>query len=212
MLTGVDGHTASYAIGDVSYTRTLRLEGVYNLYNAAAALGVVRAVMSDVDRLRGSHTGIGQMLDALAAVTPAFGRGETVYIGSTPVELILVKNPMGFRLALKSFPAEGSATMIIINDEYADGRDMSWLWDVDFTSLAGTGVAAVSGVRADDMALRLAYDSVPGAPADSSISRAVRNFVKTDPEKPHHIYCTYTAMLAARKVLSQITRVEDVGL
>ena len=196
----------------LSYTRTLRLEGVYNLYNAAAALGVVRAVMSDVDHLRGSHTGIGQMLDALAAVTPAFGRGETVYIGSTPVELILVKNPMGFRLALKSFPAEGSATMIIINDEYADGRDMSWLWDVDFTSLAETGVAAVSGVRADDMALRLAYDSVPSAPADSSISRAVRNFVKTDPEKLHHIYCTYTAMLAARKVLSQITRVEDVGL
>ena len=126
--------------------------------------------------------------------------------------MILVKNPMGFRLALKSFPAEGSATMIIVNDEYADGRDMSWLWDVDFTSLAETGVAAVSGVRADDMALRLAYDSVPSAPADSSISRAVRNFVKTDPEKPHHIYCTYTAMLAARKVLSQITRVEDVGL
>ena len=212
VLTGVDGHTASYTIGDVSYTRTLRLEGVYNLYNAAAALGVVRAVMSDVDRLRSSHTGSGQMMDALAEVTPAFGRGETVYIGSTPVEMILVKNPMGFRLALKSFPAEGSATMIIINDEYADGRDMSWLWDVEFTSLAETGVAAVSGVRADDMALRLAYDSVPSAPADSSISRAVRNFVKTDPEKPHHIYCTYTAMLAARKVLSQITRVEDVGL
>ena len=49
--------------------------------------------------------------------------------------------------------------MICINDEYADGRDMSWLWDVDFTSLRGTGVAMVSGVRAWDMALRLEYDA-----------------------------------------------------
>ena len=51
--------------------------------------------------------------------------------------------------------------MIAINDEYADGRDMSWLWDVDFTCLRGEGVAVVTGVRAWDMALRLRYDEVP---------------------------------------------------
>ena len=69
---------------------------------------------------------------------------------------------MGFRLSLASFKPEGCDTMICINDEYADGRDMSWLWDVDFTSLRGTGVKAVSGVRAWDMALRLEYDQGAG--------------------------------------------------
>lgn len=64
--------------------------------------------------------------------------------------------------ALASFPPEGADTMIAINDQYADGRDMSWLWDVDFTSLRPTGVAMVSGVRAWDMALRLEYSKIAG--------------------------------------------------
>ncbi len=100
------------------------------------------------------------LVDALAQVTPAFGRGEVIDVQGSPVELLLVKNPMGFRLALASFPPADCNTMICINDEYADGRDMSWLWDVDFTSLHATGVDAVSGVRAWDMALRLEYDGV----------------------------------------------------
>lgn len=212
VLTKVDGHTATYLIDDQEYSKTLRLEGVYNLYNAAAALTLVRAVMRDVNKARNTFIGTERMLDALAAVTPAFGRGETVTVGKTPVEMILVKNPMGFRLALKSFPAAGCQTMIVINDQYADGRDMSWLWDVDFSSLAGEGAAMVSGVRADDMALRLAYDQVEVAAVDADIERAVKAFLQVKPEQPHHIYCTYTAMLTVRQVLSQITDVEDVGL
>ena len=53
--------------------------------------------------------------------------------------------------------------MIAINDQYADGRDMSWLWDVDFTPLKQAGVSIVTGVRATDMALRLSYDDAPSA-------------------------------------------------
>ena len=67
--------------------------------------------------------------------------------------------------------------MICINDEYADGRDMSWLWDVDFTSLRGTGVKAVSGVRAWDMALRLEYDQVPVESVSTDLEESVVNFV-----------------------------------
>lgn len=133
-------------------------------------------------------------------------------VGDTPVQMILVKNPMGFRLALKSFPSQGADTMIAINDEYADGRDMSWLWDVDFSSLQADGVSLVSGIRADDMALRLAYDQVPVGKVNSGISQAVKQFVSLDPGKPHHIYCTYTAMLTVRQTLSSLTEVEDVGL
>ena len=119
---------------------------------------------------------------------------------------------MGFRLSLASFPPEEHDTMICINDEYADGRDMSWLWDVDFTSLRGTGVAMVSGVRAWDMALRLEYDQVPVAEVDTDLDKAVERFVTANPGTPKHIYCTYTAMLAVRARLGRMTEVADAGV
>ena len=149
---------------------------------------------------------------ALSTVTPAFGRGESIDVNGSTVELLLVKNPMGFRLSLASFPPEEHDTMICINDEYADGRDMSWLWDVDFTSLRGTGVAMVSGVRAWDMALRLEYDQVPVAETDTELDKAVERFVTANPGVPKHIYCTYTAMLAVRARLGHMTEVADAGV
>ena len=93
-------------------------------------------------------------------MAPAFGRGESLVVDGLPLDLVLVKNPSGFRLGLKSFPAAGYATMIAINDNYADGRDMSWLWDVEFDTLREGGVDQLSGSRAYDMALRLQYDDV----------------------------------------------------
>ena len=103
-------------------------------------------------------------------------------------------------------------TMIAINDEYADGRDMSWLWDVDFTSLRASGVAMVSGVRAWDMALRLGYDQVPVADTNTDLEQAVTAFVNANPGTRKHIYCTYTAMLKTRAVLGRITEVRDAGV
>ena len=194
------------ASGDAAIERhtKVKLEGVYNLYNAAAALAVVRAVRPDAK--------IDDLIAAVSRVTPAFGRGEVIDVNGSPTELLLVKNPMGFRLSLASFPPEGADTMIVINDEYADGRDMSWLWDVDFTSLKATGVAQVSGVRAWDMALRLGYDQVTVDAVDTDIDAALAAFVRRDPGKPKHIYCTYTAMLKVRAALGRIAKVADAGV
>ena len=100
--------------------------------------------------------------------------------------------------------------MIAINDNYADGRDMSWLWDVDFTSLTDFG-AYLSGIRAYDMALRLQYDEVPIEKVDPDLTKALRDFIDLHSAAPKRIYCTYTAMLALRKELSKITRVEVVA-
>ena len=101
--------------------------------------------------------------------------------------------------------------MIAINDNYADGRDMSWLWDVDFESLTKLGVSEVSGVRAYDMALRLQYDEVTIGHIDRDLSSALRQFIDNNKDSPKRIYCTYTAMLALRKELSKITKVEVVS-
>ena len=234
-LLAVGGHRASFGIDGETYETGVRLEGVYNLYNAAAALAVVRAVVADAqamflpfeqnvtdELLRQvgisqrmidfAHSTTQAMIDAAAEVTPAFGRGEVIDVNGSSVELLLVKNPMGFRLSLASFTPEGCDTMIAINDEYADGRDMSWLWDVDFSSLRDTGVAMVSGVRAWDMALRLEYDQVPVNSVNTELEEAVSTFVNANPGTPKHIYCTYTAMLKTRAALGKIAEVADAGV
>ncbi|WP_236630851.1 Mur ligase family protein [Bifidobacterium aemilianum] len=211
VLSAVGDHQASFLIDGRSSTTSVKLEGVYNLYNAAAALALVRAVMQGSGRPAEDFSDQ-RLMDALSTVTPAFGRGEAIDVNGVPVELLLVKNPMGFRLSLASFPPVGHQTMIAICDEYADGRDMSWLWDVDFSSLRPTGVAMVSGTRAWDMALRLDYEEVPVAKTDTDLETAVEEFVKADPGTPKRIYCTYTAMLRVRSKLSHLTQVADAGL
>ena len=100
--------------------------------------------------------------------------------------------------------------MIAINDKYADGRDMSWLWDVGFDSLKPNGVSQISGIRAYDMALRLDYDEVAVSDINTDIAQALRNFLGNHPDTPKRIYCTYTAMLSIRRELAKLTAVEVI--
>jgi len=204
VLEEVNDSTAVFSLGTKKITATLKLEGVYNIFNAVAAVALVEAVV-------GSTLDQPKLLRRLETITPAFGRGEKLIVGDQPLELVLVKNPGGFRLGLKSFPAHGYATMIAINDNYADGRDMSWLWDVEFDSLKDTGVSYVSGVRAYDMALRLQYDEVEIGFVEPSLVKALTGFIKVNPDSPKRIYCTYTAMLALRRQLSKMTEVEVIS-
>ncbi len=193
---------AAFSIAGKDFVTPLKLKGVYNIFNSAAALALTRAIVPEAS--------INSLLGALSTVTPAFGRGEVLTVGGQPLELVLVKNPSGFRLGLQSYDPEGYATMIAINDNYADGRDMSWLWDVDFTSLNKHSVY-ITGIRAYDMALRMQYDEVPVEKVETELATALRDFVAQRPDTPKRIYCTYTAMLALRKELSKITRVEVVA-
>lgn len=202
-LDAFDGSRAHFTIAGKKLSSELKLEGIYNIYNAAAALGLVLSVIDSVD--------FDRLQQALADITPAFGRGESIMVDGQPVELVLVKNPAGFRLGLKSFPPENYATMIAINDNYADGRDMSWLWDVDFDSLQQLGVSSVTGIRAYDMALRLQYEEVEVSTVDTDVKKSLKNFLRKEKDRPKRIYCTYTAMLALRRELAKIAHVETVS-
>jgi len=193
---------AAFSIAGKDFVTPLKLRGVYNIFNSAAALALTRAIAPEAS--------INSLLGALSIVTPAFGRGEVLTVGGQPLELVLVKNPSGFRLGLQSYDPKGYATMIAINDNYADGRDMSWLWDVDFTSLEKEPVY-ITGIRAYDMALRMQYDDAPVEKVETELTVALRDFIALHPDTPKRIYCTYTAMLALRKELSKITRVEVVA-
>jgi UDP-N-acetylmuramyl tripeptide synthase len=203
VLKAYTDDTATYTIGKQDLSTSLKLTGIYNVFNSAAALALTEAILAGDFKPQTA-------IDTLATVSPAFGRGETLEIGGQPLELVLVKNPSGFRLGLQSFSPNGYATMIAINDEYADGRDMSWLWDVDFSSL-NAGVSQLSGIRAYDMALRLQYDEVPFTNVDPDLADGLRRFIKSNTDTPKRVYCTYTAMLGLRRELSKITTVEVVS-
>ncbi|HEX6258199.1 MAG TPA: MurT ligase domain-containing protein [Candidatus Saccharimonadales bacterium] len=204
-LIEILGSTATFMIDDKKKAITLKLNGAYNMFNAAAALALVRLVVPQPNRDDAA------LYAALAEITPAFGRGETITVNNQPLELILVKNPAGFRLALQSFDATNYATMIAINDQYADGRDMSWLWDVDFASLRKQGVTVVSGIRSYDMALRLQYDEVEVSEVIPNLADGLTYLLQTTPDVPKRIFCTYTAMLALRRQLKRITDVEHIS-
>lgn len=203
-LNSIDDDTAEFEINNKKYQTSLQLRGVYNIYNAAAAMATTLAIQKD-------KLDTDKLMESLAQVRPAFGRGESLTVNGQPLELVLVKNPAGFRLSLSSFDPKGYATMIAVNDNYADGRDMSWLWDVDFDSLRENGASHITGVRAYDMALRLYYEEVTVASIEPSLGLALSDFIKQNQDLPKRIYCTYTAMLALRRELSKITDVEAIS-
>ena len=201
LLSKIDGQRSVFRISDKNALISTQLTGVYNLLNAAAAIALAR-------QIAGNEV-TGALLLALKNIQPAFGRGETIMLHGIPIELILVKNPSGFRLALLSFARSQAAMMIAINDNYADGRDMSWLWDVDFSKIKA--VSTVSGIRAYDMALRLQYDEVPVEKVEPNLAKALDYFIDNNPDEPKQIFCSYTAMTTLRKLLSDKTEVEKIS-
>ena len=218
VLAKVADNKADFLIDGHRKTTSVKLRGVYNVFNAAAASTIVRAILADADKKDATLAKFDDdaLMESISRVTPAFGRGEVIEVNGAPVELVLVKNPIGFRLALASDKPANHDTMIAICDEYADGRDMSWLWDVDFTCFSGTGVTCVSGTRAWDMALRLQYDKVASRNVNTDLEEDVKTFVNgdfsSDAKNAKRIYCTYTAMLRVRSTLGQIASVKDVGV
>jgi len=202
ILESFKNRSAVFSYNGKTKKVSLKLDGIYNVFNAAAALALVKVI---VDK----NINEASLFKSLENVTPAFGRGEVITIDGQPLELVLVKNPSGFRLGLKSFDPKGYATMIAINDNYADGRDMSWLWDVDFSSLKTDGVAGVSGMRAYDMALRLQYDDVAIGNICTDLRASLKQFNRENKDKPKRIFCTYTAMLAIRKELGKTLKMES---
>ena len=207
-LEAINGQRATVRVDGASHEVDFAIPGVHNLLNACAALGVVLEVLGEDADLPG-------LLATLGTVQAAFGRGEVLTLDGRPVQLSLVKNPAGFRMGLLSAAAQaqaGEVVVVAINDEYADGRDMSWLWDVDFAALRANGVAVVTGVRAWDMALRLRYDDVEVTDVEPDLRKAVALMRRaaTDAERPMRIFTTYTAMLALRSILGEMTDVEEV--
>ncbi len=136
---------------DILFNFTINLTGLYNAYNALAAIAL------------GFETGLNQqeIQKALDTYHAIFGRTEKCTINGNPAIIQLIKNPTGASEVLKTVDLK-SNIVIAINDNYADGRDISWLWDSDFEQLKNAEKLVItSGSRANDMATRLKYAGIP---------------------------------------------------
>ena len=175
------------------------LPGLYNAYNALAAIAAARAL----------DIALPTAARAIAAFHPAFGRLEQLPVDGRLVRLVLVKNPAGFNAAIGALLETGRRPRILaaLNDRDADGRDVSWIWDADFESLAPAIEHAVAtGIRSRDLANRLKYAGVPRERIEvvddwgGAIDRAVGG-VPQGGELV--VIATYTAMLALRGELAR---------
>ena len=111
----------------------------------------------------------------------------------------LIKNPIGANEVLKTVDKD-SNLLIIINDNYADGRDVSWLWDAEFEVINNNkNEIVVSGIRANDMALRLKYAGVEKIKIINDIEKAVEYIGKTA-DNNITILPTYTALLKLNRM------------
>jgi lipid II isoglutaminyl synthase (glutamine-hydrolysing) len=173
----------------------VRLGGLYNAYNLLAAFAVGRALGLERDYMAGR----------LATVAAAFGRQERFEHDGRRFTMMLAKNPTGFNEILRTAGelAQGRHYLVALNDRLADGRDVSWIWDVDFELLAGRAEVVVpAGDRAYDMALRFKYGGVTAASPEPDLGRALDTLIDAMPEGTEaYLLCTYTAMLDLRAEL-----------
>jgi UDP-N-acetylmuramyl tripeptide synthase len=200
-----DLHGAQFTVAIGSERSKVRfpLPGTYNLYNALVAISLAAGL------------GVEQSVTAksLETTEAAFGRMEKVQLDGRTLYLLLIKNPAGFAQVLETFliGRPNVRVLMAVNDLGADGRDVSWLWDVPLEDLAASRPRVITaGLRAADMALRLHYAGTEASVAKSmedAIAKLVRD---TPPGEGAYILPTYTAMLQIRKLLAKRTRLQDV--
>ncbi len=197
-LHGISGSRVRIATPEGELEIELPLPGLYNVYNALAA--VVAGLRSGVSLV--------QVREGLESMRAIFGRVETIEVSGKPVSILLIKNPAGANEVLRTLTLESSNggidVWLALNDRIADGRDISWIWDADF-ELLSQGVRRVicAGTRAPEMALRLKYAGWPeGAievigPIEGSLDAAVA-------ATPDRLFAlpTYTALLELRTLLT----------
>ncbi|MCA9327283.1 DUF1727 domain-containing protein [Candidatus Saccharibacteria bacterium] len=193
-LVGYDEDAVSFKISETPHRYQFHLTGGHNALNLAAALAVTLQISPEADSA--------ELAKAILTVEPAFGRGEVIPLpGGGNLTLQLVKNPGGFTQALRMLELKDYDTVgIAINDDYPDGRDVSWLWDVPFSGIKRPVLCG--GTRATDMANRLKYDEVTTESVEPDLERYIEGFNNTASSASQEaiLFCTYTAMLKIRSI------------
>jgi len=198
-LRGLDGVAFDLTTPDGSARVELALPGLYNVYNALAAAALARSLGSSLEEVAGG----------LERVGAAFGRFERIAVGDRRLLLLLIKNPAGANEAIRTLVDGGAPKLVLValNDAIADGRDVSWIWDVDFEPLIGSLETLVaSGTRAAELALRFAYGGLgrDRIEVEPDLERALDRGLQLTPSGGELVLLpTYTAMLALRRIVAE---------
>lgn len=175
---------------------TANYRGFYNVYNILAAYTAARAAEEEVGRFN----------EMLASFNPENGRMEQFRIKDTSILLNLAKNPAGFNQNISAVMQDDQLKdlIIVINDNPQDGIDLSWLWDVDFDRFkkANVNSITVSGIRCQDMRLRLKYVDIPSV-LEEDIEKAIGERVDNGC-KNLYLLVNYTSLLGTRNVLKRL--------
>ena len=175
---------------------SINQSGTYNIYNGLCAYSIAKELGIDDSVIKKS----------LENQSSSFGRQETINIEGKDVKIFLVKNPAGYNQSLDTIclNKERFAAAFLLNDNYADGQDVSWIWDVDFEKLTETNIDEVyiSGLRAYDMAVRLKTAGLdPNKFVIEEQYEALTESIKNGSCDKLYILATYTAMINYRKYL-----------
>lgn len=186
------------------YDVEIKLPGIFNILNALAALSV------------GSLIGIDlyPMIAKINSVTPSYGRSEYFNYRGVPVFMFLVKNPVGFNHIINLLnQSQGEKRLLfLLNDLTADGKDVSWIWDVSLENiwkLPGIKETVTSGTRAGDMALRVKYSNPPQITMTVNYSphRAFKELAsRLQPGEELLVLANYTSMIKFRPFLLKLCR------
>jgi lipid II isoglutaminyl synthase (glutamine-hydrolysing) len=204
-LHGLDGTSFTLAAPGGEARVELALPGLYNVYNALAAAALTCALGVPVEEIAAG-------LQRFGAV---FGRFEHISVGEKRLLMLLIKNPAGANEAVRTLveAAPPAVAVVALNDAIADGRDVSWIWDVDFEPLmAGLDRLVATGTRAAELALRFAYGGLARDRIDvvPSLERALDRGLELTPDGSElTILPTYTAMLALRRIVAGRGHVEN---
>jgi UDP-N-acetylmuramyl tripeptide synthase len=177
----------------------LRVPGLYNVYNALAAASLSAALGAALD----------EIVAGLEDFSAAFGRFERIVVGDRRLLMLLIKNPAGANEAVRTIVDAGAPSLAVValNDAIADGRDVSWIWDVDFEPLLeGLERVVVSGERAAELALRFTYGGLgeSAIELEPSLARALDRGLELTPDGGELVVLpTYTAMLGLQHVVAE---------
>jgi UDP-N-acetylmuramyl tripeptide synthase len=197
-LSGLDGVSFTLELPEGSHRVRLSVPGLYNVYNALAAASLSRALGATLD----------EVVFGLERFGAAFGRFERIVVGERRLLMLLIKNPAGANEAIRTIVEAGAPALAVIalNDGIADGRDVSWIWDVDFEPLIpNLRKLVATGDRAAELALRFKYGGLDANRIEvvPSLERALdRGLELTATGGELLLLPTYTAMLALRKIVT----------
>lgn len=182
-----------FVVNNTTKVIKIGLPGIFNVYNSIAAYALVKSQFNLEDET---------IVDGIQNSSAAFGRSEKLYYEDRELLLLLIKNPTGLNQIIQTYLLnESDRTLVfVINDNFADGRDVSWLWDAALEDLQGyKGKIIVGGTRAWDMALRLKYAGIEDVLVEIDNAKLMQAIVKqTTKSSKVFVLPTYTAMLDLR--------------